>query len=91
MGVHRPNVLYLAGYGGGIGRYIDSNVCARRVIMACEGAFMMRRLIAVAMVLVITLSNWIMAARIVDKPGELAKTMFLDSALPVALIAAITI
>lgn len=52
---------------------------------------MMRRLIAVAIVLLITSSNLIMAARIVDNPGELAKTMFLESALPVALIAAITI
>lgn len=52
---------------------------------------MIRRLIAVAIVLLITLSNWIMAANIADNPGELAKTMFLESALPVALMAAITI
>lgn len=91
MGVHRPNVLYLAGYCGGIGRYIDSNVCVRRAVVAREEVFMIRRLIAVAIVLLITFSNWIMAANIADNPGELAKTMFLESALPVALIAAITI
>lgn len=51
----------------------------------------MRRMFAVLVVLSVTFSNWVMAARIVDKPGELAKTMFLESALPIALIAAITI
>ena len=53
---------------------------------------MIRRLIIVAIIFVITTSNYLMAITVLESKTEykvLARTMFLESACPIAIMAAI--
>lgn len=55
---------------------------------------MTRRLMAAGSIMLITFMNWLAACSLSDDESdyrELAKKMFLESALPAALVAAITV
>lgn len=55
---------------------------------------MTRRLIAAGCIMLITFMNWLAACSLSDDENdyqELAKKMFLESALPAALVAAIMV